>query len=70
MHTNPVNVLVGGKPIRASRRSALWCVGVIEQLWRVRAEAIAPAEREEARRTFDGAIREYRRIAEECPEGS
>jgi hypothetical protein len=70
MHTNPVNVLVGGKPIRASRRSALWCIGVIEQLWRVRGEAIAPHEREEARRTFEGAIREYRRIAEECPEGS
>src|SRR5262249_37981363 len=32
LHTNPVNVLVGGAPIRASRRSALWCIGVIEQL--------------------------------------
>src|SRR5262249_48696833 len=38
MHTTPVNVLIGGKPIRASRQSALWCVGVIEQLWRVRGE--------------------------------
>ena len=27
MHTNPVEVLVGGRPIRASRRSALWCSG-------------------------------------------
>ena len=32
MHTNPVNVRVAGKPIRASRQSALWCVGCIEQL--------------------------------------
>ena len=36
MHTNPVNVIVAGKPIRASRASAKWCIGVIEQLWRVR----------------------------------
>ncbi len=68
MHTNPVNVLVGGKPIRGSRKSALWCVGVIEQLWRQRAEAIAPHERDEAKRTFDWAIEQYRRIARESPE--
>ncbi|HLY74511.1 MAG TPA: CehA/McbA family metallohydrolase, partial [Planctomycetota bacterium] len=35
LHTNPVNVIVDGKPIRASRKSARWCIGVIEQLWRV-----------------------------------
>jgi hypothetical protein len=29
MHTNPVNVIVDGKPIRASRKSALWCIGTI-----------------------------------------
>jgi hypothetical protein len=68
MHTNPVNVLVAGKPIRASRRSARWCIGVIEQLWRVRAKDIAASEREEAKKTFDWAIGEYRRIAEESPE--
>ena len=38
MHTNPVNVIVGGKPIRASRESAKWCIGVIEQLWKVRGQ--------------------------------
>ena len=36
MHTNPVTVLIGDKPIRASKESAKWCIGVIEQLWRVR----------------------------------
>ncbi len=68
MHTNPVNVLVGGKPIRATRKSALWCIGVIEQLWRQRERAISSAEREEARRTFDRAIEHYRRIAAESGE--
>jgi hypothetical protein len=65
LHTNPVNVLVGGKPIRASRDSAKWCVGVIEQLWRVRAKNIAPAERPEAEKTFQKAIAVYKNIADE-----
>ena len=70
MHTNPVNVIVEGKPIRASRKSALWCIGCIEQLWRVRARMIADHERAEAEQTFQRAIQAYRKIAEEAPEGS
>jgi hypothetical protein len=38
MHTNPVNVIVDNQPIRASRKSALWCIGTIEQLWRERGD--------------------------------
>jgi hypothetical protein len=70
MHTNPVNVFVEGKPIRASRQSALWCLGVIEQLWRVRGPGIAAHERDEAHRTFQQALEKYRQIAAESPEGS
>jgi hypothetical protein len=70
LHTNPVNVIVGGKPIRASRKSALWCIGTIEQLWRVRGQGILDSEREEAQATFQRAIEQYRRIAAESPEGS
>jgi hypothetical protein len=65
-HTNPVNVLVGGKPIRAARTSALWCIETIEQLWRTRERSIAEPERAEARRTFDEAIEKFRRIATEA----
>jgi len=65
-HTNPVNVLVGGRPIRASRQSALWCIGCIEQLWRSRGQSIAAPEREEARRTFWEAIDRYKQIAVEA----
>jgi hypothetical protein len=67
LHTNPVDVLVGGRPIRASRRSALWVEGTIEQLWAVRERSISPAEREEARRTFEAARETYRKIAAEAP---
>jgi hypothetical protein len=70
MHTNPVNVIVAGQPIRASRQSALWGIACIDQLWRVRQKNIAPAEQVEARRTFDAAKEIYRRIAAEAPEGS
>ena len=70
LHTNPVNVLVAGQPIRASRQSARWCIGCIEQLWRVREKNIAPAERDEARQTFEAAKEIYRRIAADAPEGS
>jgi hypothetical protein len=70
MHTNPVNVIVGGKPIRASRASALWCIGTIKQLWNVRGPGIAAHERAEAEKTFQRAIEKYRQIAAESPEGS
>jgi hypothetical protein len=70
LHTNPVDVLIGKRPIRASRRSALWCLEATEQLWRARGRSIAPGERDDARRAFDQAIETYRRIASEAPGGS
>jgi hypothetical protein len=66
LHTNPVSVIVAGQPIRASRQSALWCAACIEQLWRVREKNIAPAERGDAKRTFEEAKEIYRRIATEA----
>lgn len=70
LHTNTVEVRVRNEPIRASRKSALWCIGVIEQLWRTRSKLIDPAERAEARKTFDAAIALYRSIAAEAPAGN
>jgi hypothetical protein len=65
LHTNPVNVLVGNRPIRASRTSALWCIETIKQLWRARAQAIAPDERSDAEKAFQEAIRRFEQIATE-----
>jgi len=67
LHTNPVTVLVAGKPIRASRESAQWALACIDQLWRVRARRIAPEERAEAEKAYDEARGIYRRIASESP---
>ena len=66
MHTNPVIVKVDAKPIRASRDSAKWCIGVIEQLWKVRQKDIKSDERPEAEKTFQEAIEIYRRIAKDA----
>jgi hypothetical protein len=55
LHTNPVNVLVGGKPIRASAESARWCAEAVELLWENRSRHIAVAERSEARAAYDRA---------------
>jgi hypothetical protein len=70
LHTNPVEVIVNDMPIRASKKSALWCIAVIEQLWRVRAGVIAADERAGAERVFEWAKQRYRKIAEDAPPGS
>jgi hypothetical protein len=67
-HTNPIFVIVDGKPIRASRRSAEWCAHSVEQCWKQKERFIAPAEHDAAVAVYDHARREYRRILAECAE--
>ena len=64
-HTNPVFVVVGDKPIRASRKSAEWCLKSVDQCWSQKERAIRPSEKEEARKAYDLARRAYRKIREE-----
>jgi len=61
-HTNPVFALVDGKPIRASRRSAEWCLAAVNQCWSQKAVAIASSEREAARKAYDHAREVYQRL--------
>jgi hypothetical protein len=70
LHTNPVNVLVGDRPIRASRQSAQGSLDCIDQLWRMRGAGIRDSEREDARRAFEEARAIYRAIAAQSPPGS
>ena len=67
LHTNPVGVIVDGKPIRASRESAQWALGCIDQLWRIRGPRIAETERADAKKAYEEARAIYRKIAEESP---
>ena len=65
LHTNPVNVIVGKKPIRASADSARWCIETIHELWRNRSRRISEQERPAARAAYDRAIRKYEQIIRE-----
>lgn len=67
-HTNPIFVLVKGKPIRASKKSAEWCLKSVDQCWSQKERAIRPAERDEAKKAYDVARRAYQKIKEESSE--
>ena len=44
-HTNPIFVMVGKKPICASRASAQWDLDAVHQAWTQKAPRISPASK-------------------------
>jgi hypothetical protein len=64
-HTNPIFVLVGDKPIRASRRSAEWCLKSIDQCWEQKTRLIRDREKDEARQAYEQAKAIYSKILHE-----
>ena len=64
-HTNPIFVVVDGNPIRASRKSAQWCLDAVDQCWSRKRTRIAPLEIAEAQNAYEHARRVYRRILAE-----
>jgi hypothetical protein len=64
-HTNPIFVLVGGKPIRASRRSIEWCLKSVDQCWSQKERYIKPAELADAKAAYAHARETYRKILSE-----
>jgi hypothetical protein len=64
-HTNPIFVTVAGRPIRASRRSASWCLAAVDQCWSQKGARIRNREREAAGRAYDHARQRYRAILAE-----
>lgn len=65
-HTNPIFVLVDGKPIRASRRSAQWCLDGVERCWTQKRRFIKSDEMADAQQAYDHARQVYRRLVQEC----
>lgn len=59
-HTNPIFVLVGDKPIRASRRSIEWCLKGVDQCWSQKERFIRPAEKQDAVAAYEHARKVYR----------
>jgi hypothetical protein len=64
-HTNPVFALVSGRPIRASRRSAEWCLACVDQCWLQKSPQIRRRERDAAARAYDRARERYAAIVAE-----
>jgi hypothetical protein len=68
-HTNPVFVVVDGKPVRASKRSAEWCRAAVDRCWEMKQGAIREEERDTARKAYDVARETYDQIiAESAPD--
>jgi hypothetical protein len=64
-HTNPVFAIVGDKPIRASRRSAEWCLTAVNQCWTQKEPRIRESEQAAARAAYDHARDVYKRLIAE-----
>jgi hypothetical protein len=64
-HTNPIFVLVGDKPVRASRKSAEWCLKSVDQCWSQKERAIRASQKDEAKKAYDVARAAYRKIRDE-----
>ena len=65
-HTNPIFVVVGGKPIRAFRRSLQWCLESVDQCWRSKERFIKEEEMEGAKKDYAHARQVYRERLAEC----
>ncbi len=67
-HTNPVFVEVDGKPIRASKRSADWCLRAVDVCWKQKVKQTRASEKEAAAAAYDVARKVYRKILDEAVE--
>ena len=64
-HTNPIFVIFDGEPIRASRRSAEWCLASLEQCWSQKSRFYDEDEMQDAIEAYEHARQTYRRIISE-----
>ncbi len=65
-HTNPVFVEVDNQPIRASKRSAKWCLDAVDVCWKQKAPRIRKDELPAAEAAYDVARKAYAKILEEA----
>lgn len=65
-HTHPIFVEVANKPVRASKRSAQWCLDCVDALWRSKSPRIRPTELADAKAAYQHARDVYQRILSEC----
>jgi len=66
-HTNPIWVMVGDQPVRASKRSAEWCAQSLEVCWQQKERTYAATELDQARKDYEHARQVYRKLLAESP---
>jgi hypothetical protein len=64
-HSNPIFVVVGDKPIRASKKSAQWCLSGVDQCWSQKKRFYKGEELQQAQAAYDHAKEVYKRIVSE-----
>jgi hypothetical protein len=67
VHTNPVFIEVGEKPIRANKRSAEWCRKAVDVCWEKKKNQIREPERAAAQAAYDSARRYYDGVVASFP---
>jgi len=65
-HTNPIFVFVDGKPIRASRRSAEWCLKGVDKCQSQKRRFMKEDEKADFAAAYDHARATYRKLLAEC----
>ena len=65
-HSNPIFVLVGDKPIRASKRSVQWCLDGVDKCWEQKERFIKADEIADAKEAYQHARSTYRDLLSQC----
>jgi hypothetical protein len=65
-HTNPIFIECDGKPIRASKKSAQWCLDAVDVCWNQKVKLIRDGEQLAAAEAYETARQAYRKILAEA----
>jgi hypothetical protein len=65
-HTNPIFVECGNKPIRASKKSAQWCLDAVDVCWKQKLKGTRDDEQAAAKAAYDKAREAYRQVLAEA----
>lgn len=64
-HSNPIFVIQNNQPVRASQKSAAWCLKAVDQCWSQKGPKISETEKPGALKTYEAAKEAYRKILAE-----
>ena len=67
-HTNPIYVIVDGKPVRGSVDSLRWCLAGVNQCWKSKQKVYDADEQDDAKAAYDHARGIYMKLIREATE--